>query len=512
MITEKDLSAEVQKLRNFIEANIRATTKSGLDFIDPKKIKDEVLIKQNHVIFGRRGAGKSTLLKEFDSPDIWSVYINLEDYKDISFPNVLVSVLIEIFDKTLELFKTKINLWHRLLRIKKFKKEIAQILDKLKDLKAQPDEIETEIVATESTTAEISSGITANSIPLKTFFKGKLSTTDGKQAKSVRNQSKLNDLRLLITDIKKILNRYFEKFGISDNSLFILLDDFYFVKIENQPYLIDFIHRLTKDTNLFFKIGTIKHRTRLYIKEQTYIGVELRNDAIEVDLDYTLEDYDRIESFMKDILQYCIEKSGSSVSIEDMFIGEGFSQLCLASGGVPRDFLSIFVQVATKCIVSNNNKIGKIQVTEEAIANLSDKINALKRDTLNEEELFEALIFELRQMVFSEKKTNCFLVSKEQIESNELFRQIIRELFDLRLIHMIDKNTSAAPSDGKRYEAYLIDLSLYENSRPQHFKQIDPTFKDERSRKDDIRASVRLDPVAYLEGVVRTLDDMEEAT
>ena len=76
MITEKDLSAEVQKLRNFIEANIRATTKSGLDFIDPKKIKDEVLIKQNHVIFGRRGAGKSTLLKEFDSPDIWET-VNL---------------------------------------------------------------------------------------------------------------------------------------------------------------------------------------------------------------------------------------------------------------------------------------------------------------------------------------------------------------------------------------------------------------------------------------------------
>ena len=87
-------------------------------------------------------------------------------------------------------------------------------------------------------------------------------------------------------------------------------------------------------------------------------------------------------------------------------------------------------------------------------------------------------------------------------------RQAIRELVDLRLIHLIDSNTSSAPSDGRRYEAYILDVGLYENSRPRNFNQVEPGSEDSRSRKDQLRASPRL-ILADLAGRVKELSNGE---
>ena len=45
-------------------------------------------------------------------------------------------------------------------------------------------------------------------------------------------------------------------------SVFII-DDFYLVNPEYHAEVIDYLHRLLRDTDLYLKIGTIRHRTRL---------------------------------------------------------------------------------------------------------------------------------------------------------------------------------------------------------------------------------------------------------
>ena len=52
---------EITKLINYIEENLRTTTKTKTTFIDPQGFLDRLKTKQNHVVFGRRGAGKSLL-------------------------------------------------------------------------------------------------------------------------------------------------------------------------------------------------------------------------------------------------------------------------------------------------------------------------------------------------------------------------------------------------------------------------------------------------------------------
>ena len=175
-----------------------------------------------------------------------------------------------------------------------------------------------------------------------------------------------------------------------------------------------------------------------------------------------------------------------------MFAGEAFSQLCLASGGVPRDFLSLWLRLAETKLASNE-KIGKIDVTDAAINNIGSKLDAIRRDSGSETEVLESYLYAIKQFVYSDKRTNTFLIAKDDLESYKQMKQAIRELVDMRLLHLIDSNTSCAPSDGRRYEAFIIDVGLYDNSRPRNFSQLEPGSTDDRSRRDKLRASPRID-------------------
>ena len=112
---------EIQKLIRHIEENTRADKVSGIEFIDPRNFKSKIQGKQNYVVFGRRGAGKSTLLKTLQSEkDNFSIYVNLEDYKDITFPNIIIKVLIRFFEGTIEKLDKEISFWSfRLWRTKR---------------------------------------------------------------------------------------------------------------------------------------------------------------------------------------------------------------------------------------------------------------------------------------------------------------------------------------------------------------------------------------------------------
>src|ERR1700730_1021271 len=92
--------------------------------------------RQNHVIFGRRGCGKTLLLHESERRvrgDVRVVYVNCEDYKQHSFPNVLIEILDQLFK---ELEK---NLPGWFGKKKRSKDLIHEIRLELEKLKAAPD-------------------------------------------------------------------------------------------------------------------------------------------------------------------------------------------------------------------------------------------------------------------------------------------------------------------------------------------------------------------------------------
>jgi hypothetical protein len=99
-------SAKVQQLARIVEESTRSTKEGVKYFIEPgpgtlARAKN----KRHHIIFGRRGSGKSSLLAKVTADHTVNrspiAYVDLEEFKGHSYPDVLLSVLI----KTLNEFK-----------------------------------------------------------------------------------------------------------------------------------------------------------------------------------------------------------------------------------------------------------------------------------------------------------------------------------------------------------------------------------------------------------------------
>lgn len=95
-------SEKLTKLRLVINENLRVQ-RGGADpvpYIDVGNVLNDIRARQNHVVFARRGCGKTLLLhhssRQLDT-SIKSVYLNCEDFKRHSFPNVLIEILDALF-------------------------------------------------------------------------------------------------------------------------------------------------------------------------------------------------------------------------------------------------------------------------------------------------------------------------------------------------------------------------------------------------------------------------------
>jgi len=479
---------QVEKLVRYIEENLRASKSAGIEFVDPRNFQTRLTTRQNHAVFGRRGAGKSTLVTSINKMhNCVIVQLNLEDYKDVSFPNIILHILLASFKNLRNEIKRR-NPWYK-FNFPAFDlcNALKEEETKLKNELYEPDKKEEQVRDKVSGEREAALAGGHSSIGVK----GRSKRGYEKEISRVVPRDKLDFLRLELTNFKDLFDK--ASTICKNEPIFLVFDDFYFVSKEFQPDLIDYFHRLTKDTNLFIKIATIKHRSRLYRRDKgNYIGVELGHDIHAIDMDYTLDNFEDLTSFMHLLLGSANRASGANLEIDELFMGDGFTQLCLASGGVPRDFLSLFVDLVNKSVRLESRGIGKIEVTEAAIANVNSKIDSFRKDTGSEENILEKYLNTIKDFVYTEKRTNAFLVAKNDFQNFPQEAQAIRELIDSRLIHLVEKSTSSAPSDGLQYEAYIIDISLYDSSRPRDFNQIEPGEADAKSRKDKIRSAPKL--------------------
>ncbi len=203
---------------------------------------------------------------------------------------------------------------------------------------------------------------------------------------------------------------------------------------------------------------------------------------------------------MRSLIDECSKICEVNFKIDEVFSAGAVTQLCLASGGVPRDFLTLFVKVSNNFDAHANKKISKPNITEAAIKNMTSKNANLRKDTEGDIETLEHYLSYIKQKIVSEKKTNMFLISNNVIDRYSQIKQAIQELVDLRMLHLVDPNTSAAGgTSGMRYMAYMVDIGLYPNSSPISFKQLDPGVTDNSGRKDEMRGAPKID-----------LDDFQE--
>ena len=129
---------QLESLRVKITEGLRiqpAISGDRVPYIDASNSLIDIAARHNHVVFARRGCGKSLLLAEGMQQlprNIKYVYLNCEDYKRHSFPNVLI----EILDATFEEMERHFKGW---LQSKKARKILAEIRTQLATLKTEQD-------------------------------------------------------------------------------------------------------------------------------------------------------------------------------------------------------------------------------------------------------------------------------------------------------------------------------------------------------------------------------------
>lgn len=461
---------------SLIQENLRIERhrKNG-KYLDINNNLTSVLSRSNHVIFGRRGTGKSALIAEAmksEGGEAAFVWIDCEQLKDHSFPNVTVEILKEAMVAMVAQTSWWRCLLHPFLMVRVFR-----MLSSLRNMTKRPDESQS-LVREESTrtVGTVHSGIQAK-------------ISESKHSEGTQSFKKLESVRLMVPNIKDLLDRVREI--NSKSKVLLFFDDFYHLPIVHQADIADIIHRLCKGNDLYFKIATIPHRSELYREEsQKPVGIQSGHDYSEINIDFSLEKFKDTSDSLRSILGGLAHQVGiDDQALDTFFQGKGFDRLVLAAGGVPRDFLSLFVSFLNTETTSPLRPLGKDAVRDLAGKYHEKKKEDLKRDSdKGEVEEITRLFDGIATFCFDEKGKNCFQISRKRAANEPRTHKLIQRLADFRLIHRASSGISNPGLPGESFDVYMIDLGAYSYMRKLSGKLEEIDLSDlSKAGKDALR-------------------------
>ncbi len=492
--------SELDRLRVKITEGLRVQLggSSSVVYIDPSNALTDIAARHNHVVFARRGCGKTLLLQQMAQrlpKETRHVYLNCEDYKRHSFPNVLI----EILDSTFETMERHFGGWigkHK----RKAKRVLADIRLQLAALKSKPDDVEARIQETSNTGNE---GKRAARISFRGLDIGAEETKTQSLQTEMEYTIQLNKIGKLDLILPRLKSQLRDIFASSDRatSIYIVLDDFYFLTPQDQPFVMDYVHRLCKDTPLYFKVATLRHASTLYIENQGQpTGAQIRHDYQPLGIEFGLHDIKSTEAFVRRIFhEYAKLAEIGTRSFDELFMGDGFSRLVLAGGGVPRDCLSLFLEALSKGVFP----LGKDAIRELSRTNLERRIQELKQDApLDEQPLLLRGIFAIRQFCLYEKQVNSFVVEERELQENGRFKALLDRLMDYRLIHEVGTAFTHKSQPGT-FRGYIIDVGFYAGLRKLQGKLTEIDLAS-----DDWREKIRSSPVLGKDETLRLWKDV----
>lgn len=477
-------AAQLSRLRQVITENLRVQRGGAepVPYVDVSSSAVDIAARQNHVVFGRRGCGKTLLLHDSATKlpsEIRVVYLNCEDFKNHTFPNVLIEILDALFG---ELQKHLTGWFGR-------KRKSRDIID---NIRAQLNALKTKADAQQEAVKEIAETSSGEGVKAGLAAAGVGSfeaSTSGTEKATVersyqRSDDKIRDLNNLLPHLKRQIREFFELSG-SVKSVFLQVDDFYHLRRIDQPFVMDYLHRLCKDLPLYFKVATLRHASVLYVDRHGQpTGAQERHDYQPINVDFTFSDFQKTERQNREILYAFGKLAGvAPAEIDSLFKGAGFARLVMAGGGVPRDFLSLFLEV----VGSGDSPIGKDDVRILSRTNFEKRIEELKQDSEGrDQDTLIRGIYVIRQFCL-ERKTNVFFVPERLLQEEDRARDLIYRLLDYRIIHSVATAITHKSQPGT-YHAFVIDIGCYAHMRTLEgrFNEIDISQKDS---KEQMRSS-----------------------
>jgi hypothetical protein len=291
------------------------------------------------------------------------------------------------------------------------------------------------------------------------------------------------------------------------NHVYIFLDEWAAIPYELQPYIAEFVKRsLLAEPRITVKIAAIEYRSNFGVRlpHNNILGFELGADiasGLELDdyfvydrnADKTLTMFARLlyrhlaaeveagevaleiqtrsgedtgdhlvlEWMVREVIRrvkshdrYLTAEYG--ISDPDGFVHalfhrqEVFRELVRAGEGVARDFINIF---ASAYFAAQRRDLAKIDM-EGVRAAARDWYERDKAENVTEEQ--NEVLRRIVKKVIGQNKVRSFL-----LEKNHERDDMIRSLFDFRLLHLIHRGYMDVEDIGRRYNIYAIDYGAY---------------------------------------------------
>jgi hypothetical protein len=245
-----------------------------------------------------------------------------------------------------------------------------------------------------------------------------------------------------------------------DTELFVFLDDYHLVHADQQPRVAEAIHGGLKGARGWLKVAGLRSLLKVY-NPATKIGLQSPGDAQTISLDLTLVDPEAAEEHLRRILLSFLKLVG----IEKLNVAvakKAFHRLVWANAGVPRDFLQMFSKSIEHAKRANRQRV-ELSDANLAIGEFGkQKMAELEEDARNEQNLLKRALAAIEHhcLESKEQKVNAFLIRSE----SSLEYKAVQTLSDLRLLHLLHQ-TITPHKAGERYEAYMLDYSLFTGFR-----------------------------------------------
>jgi hypothetical protein len=276
-----------------------------------------------------------------------------------------------------------------------------------------------------------------------------------KSHKIVKRADLINEFKLCLAQLFTIFNELYERRTI------LFLDDFYQIPNMNHPRIMQYFHGIYKESkNYAFCMNAVGIPESIKINYDGKTTFSKKDDFPSIVLNYDLAKLELLQDNLVKIMVSLQPQLGISESdIKSLFSNDTLKYLVIASGGVPRDFMTTFADTLDNARKREiNTGIARIDLYK-AIAKLKQDKDENRETELSEysEKAIEIVIQVISDNIIKGLKTNVILYPKKDYEKHE---RLIKTLVNLRYLHIIKPHVTP---EGKNFEAVglLIDMTFY---------------------------------------------------
>jgi hypothetical protein len=291
------------------------------------------------------------------------------------------------------------------------------------------------------------------------------SLTQERQEQTRLSESGARRHRVHFGAVSQVLSRIISNLG--SRRIWVLLDEWSIVPQELQPLLADLLRRsLFPVRGITVKIGAIEQRTIFQSAGERgdYTGIELGADmSADVNLDDFMvfeNDAVRATEFFQELLYRHYRSAAEDLEQSRILPNSAelvrlaftqrnvFDEFVRAAEGVPRDaihILGLTAQRAVNTAISTNHLRSAAKAWYQRDKEAPVSANVQARDFLHW----------IIEEVIAHRRARAFL-----FRSNAR-HDLIDNLFDARVLHLLKRNIAAHDQPGIRYDVYKIDYGCY---------------------------------------------------